>query len=227
MNKDYANYLLKKTKDDYNRIADKFSSTRGYLSNDLLELRELASKGEKILDLGCGNGRLSEVLKENDIDYIGIDNSREMIKIAKEKYPKEKFILSDALRLPFKNNTFNKVFSLSVIQHIPSVELRIKFFKEAYRVLESNGKLIVTSWYFDQNKIKKYSKQNQELENGDIFYPFKVPEKNIEVLRYIHCFGRKELIKLFEESGFKVEKSKIVQRGFKKENKNILVIGNK
>jgi alkylated DNA repair protein alkB family protein 8 len=227
MHKNYANYLLKKTKDDYNRIADKFSSTRGYISNDILELNSFVNIRDNILDLGCGNGRLSEVFKEMNVTYIGTDNSREMIKIAKKKYPKEKFIVSDALCLPFKDNIFDKVFSLSVIQHIPSVELRIKFLKEVQRVLKPKGKLIITAWYINQNKIKKYLTENPKFDKGDIFYPFKIPERKIEVLRYIHCFKRDELIKLIEKSGFKVEKSSISQRGSNKENKNILVIAKK
>ena len=227
MNKDYANYLLEKTKADYNRIAGKFSSTRGYISSDILDLKKYVKSGDKILDAGCGNGRLSEVVRNMKIDYTGIDNSREMIKIAKDKYSSERFILSEIFNLPFKDNSFDKVFSLSVVHHVPSKECRIEFLKEIKRVLKPNRKLILTSWYFGQEKVKKYLTDDSELDKGDIYYPFKDPENNIEVMRYIHCFQVDEMRDLFQKSGFKVVEDKIVQRGKKIENKNILIVGSK
>ncbi|MCK4473953.1 hypothetical protein KAU40_01680, partial [Candidatus Parcubacteria bacterium] len=63
MNREYAEYLLKKSREDYNRIADIYSRVRPqpwkemeFLGKDFLE------NGDKVLDLGCGSGRFSETM---------------------------------------------------------------------------------------------------------------------------------------------------------------------
>ena len=108
---------------------------------------------------------------------------------------------------------------------MPSNEYRIKFLKEIKRVLKPKGKLILTSWYFGQEKVKQFLSDDPRMDEGDIFYPFKDPENNIEVMRYIHCFQVEEMRELLKESGFKVIEDKIVQRGKKIENRNILIVG--
>ncbi len=49
--------------------------------------------GQKVLDLGCGNGRLLNVLQNKNIDYIGVDNSENLLLNAQNAYPvlKDKF----------------------------------------------------------------------------------------------------------------------------------------
>jgi tRNA (uracil-5-)-methyltransferase TRM9 len=235
MNKDYANYLLKKTKDDYNRIADKFSSTRSYLPADILALKKYANSGDKILDLGCGNGRLSELFKKEDnCNYFGTDFSKELIAIARKKYKNEKFYLANALKLPFLSDQFDMVYCLSVFHHIPSSEYRIIFLKEIMRVLKPNGKVVLTVWNLKGKKnvnvkIVKNSLLGffglSKLDKGDIFLSFKTEGKTVE--RYIHCFTPEELEKIFAKAGFKICEIGILKRGKKVENENILIVGQK
>ncbi len=52
-------------------------------------------KCKKILEIGCGSGNLAKYFIDNKYDYTGLDNSKEMIKLAKELVPEGKFILSD------------------------------------------------------------------------------------------------------------------------------------
>ncbi|GAG26732.1 unnamed protein product, partial [marine sediment metagenome] len=106
MDEKYAQYLINKTFSDYNAIAQQFSSTRAYNWKDLGYLKKFCSNGDKVLDLGCGSGRLISLLKEKQIKYTGIDSSSDLIKIAKEKYPNFNFQLGNALNLCFKSNSF-------------------------------------------------------------------------------------------------------------------------
>ena len=64
MDRKYAEYILRKTKEDYNLIAKDYARTRAYIPEDIKSLADYAKKGDKILDSGCANGRLSAVLKK-------------------------------------------------------------------------------------------------------------------------------------------------------------------
>jgi len=60
--------------------------------------------------LGCGNGRLYNTIVSEKIDYIGIDFSEELIKIARKKYHEGEFMVADSLNLPFLDNHFDKIY---------------------------------------------------------------------------------------------------------------------
>src|SRR4030042_5532013 len=209
MKKEQALYLLKKTKEDYGSIAEDFSSKRGKMWQEFGFLKGYVSSGDKILDLGCGNGRLSELLQEKNIEYFGIDNSKELIEIARKKYPYGKFEIADALDLPFPINFFDKVISIAVLHHIPSEELRLQFIKEAKRVLKPKGLFIVTVWDLLQRKTSwgllfKYTLLKligkSKLDFGDIFVPWKISQEKY-TQRYFHCFTKIGLKKIVEMAG--------------------------
>jgi 18S rRNA (guanine1575-N7)-methyltransferase len=67
-----------------------------------------------ILDLGCGTGFSLNVLKKNGFKTLGIDICFEMLKFAKEK--KFNVILADMINLPFKDEVFDNLISISVVQ---------------------------------------------------------------------------------------------------------------
>lgn len=214
MEKEYAKYLLGKTKDDYSLIADDFSRTRSFVWEELKPLAQYIIPGEKILDLGCGNGRLLQIFKGMNIEYFGVDNSEKLIEIAKEKYPENKFQVADALNLPFPENFFDKIYSIAVLHHIPSEEFKLQFLKEAKRVLKPGGFLILTVWNLWQRKtawkllikatiLKLLGRSKLDLK--DIFYPWKNSNKKIISQRYFHLFTKRELKKIFKEIGFKIK----------------------
>lgn len=201
--------MLKKTIEDYNLIADEFSSKRDrpwpeikFLFDNYIEPED------KVLDLGCGNGRFFEFCKNKNADYFGADPSEKLIAIAKSRYPEAKFQTTDALKLPFPNNYFDKIYSIAVLHHIPSKELRLRFLEEAKRVLKPKGLLIVTVWRFHQLKqqflILKFNILKlfrlSKLDFGDILEPWGETTK-----RYYHVFAKKELVRLSQKSGFKIE----------------------
>lgn len=236
MDKDYAKYLLKKTKNDYNKIAEHFSSKRFYIWEEIKTLIEpYIKEKDKILDLGCGNGRLIELFRDKDIEYIGVDNSKRLIEIAKEKYPHYKFLVSEAINLPFEDSYFNKVISVAVLHHIPSKEFRLKFLEEAERVLKPNGILILTVWNLWQRKIAwnllfKYTIfkifGKSKLDFKDVFYPWKDSQGKILIQRYIHCFTKKELKELAKKAGFKIKEIGFIDRGNTKKA-NIYLVAQK
>lgn len=102
------------------------------------------SKKETILDAGCGTGRYIEKLKDSSKRVIGLDFSKEMINIAKEKYPDVEFHHADLTKgLKFKDNYFDKIISSLVFPHFKNIDFTLK---EFYRILKSGGRLYITDF---------------------------------------------------------------------------------
>ena len=188
--------------------------------------------GEKILDLGCGNGRLFEFLRDKKIDYIGIDNSEKLIEIAKKRYPKARFQVADVLNLPFPDNFFDKIYSIAVLHHIPSEEFRLQFLKEARRVLKPGGLLILTVWDLwrkpsFRKKIYKSILLKIIGRSKLDFYDILISGMGMRDF-YFHCFRKRGLEDLVKKGKFKIKESGIITVPLKKrKNSNFYIIAEK
>lgn len=83
-------------------------------------------KGEKLLDIGCGQGVLLRHLPPN-VEYTGIDNSKDLLQSAKKHSPQGKFHLLDATK-PWPQNlgTFDATCFLLSLQNMPQGDLAIQ-----------------------------------------------------------------------------------------------------
>ncbi len=230
MDDKFAKDLLKKTQEDFEKIAVEFSLTREKQWPEFSLFRKFIKEGDRILDEGCGNGRALEMMKDLKVEYIGIDFSEKLLEIARKKYPDFKFVKGNIVNLPFPDNYFDIVFSIAVLHHIPSEELREKMISEVKRVLKPRGKFILSVWDFRSNKrlvflILKYSflkiMGRSKLDFGDVFVPW-----GREVNRYYHFFTEKEILKLIKEHNFKILK-KGVSRNKRGKRRNIFIIARK
>ena len=86
---------------------------------DLIDLPALESK--RIGDLGCGIGRWSYFLKDIAKEIVLIDFSESIFEARKNLSESDNmiFIMADVLDLPFQDNTFDFIFCLGVLHHIP------------------------------------------------------------------------------------------------------------
>jgi len=110
---------------------------------DLLSLLQ-PKPGEKILDLGCGTGHLTNLIAESGADITGIDSSEEMIKLAKQNYPSIKFEVKNAVDFYFSEK-FDAVFSNAVLHWVLQKEEAVSCVYENLKrggrfVLEMGGK---------------------------------------------------------------------------------------
>ena len=104
-------------------------------------------ENEKLLDIGCGTGISTEVW---NCESFGIDPAEKLIEIAKNKKGKSKYIISDAENIPFEDDYFNYVISITAIQNFSDID---KALNEISRVLKKEGKLVITSLK-DSQKIE-------------------------------------------------------------------------
>ena len=109
---------------------DSFTGTT--ISRDRL-LRQLGGsfdiiKGKRVLEVGCGAGRFTEVLLQEGAHVYAVDLSSavEANYLNCNKYPNYHVERADVTHLPFKPETFDVVICIGVIQHTPSPELTIK-----------------------------------------------------------------------------------------------------
>lgn len=204
--------VIEKVKSDYDDIADQFSATRNALWSDILFINDYVKDGDRVLDLGCGNGRLLKLLKEKNITYTGIDISEKIIIQAQSLFTendKIKFLVGNALELPFDDNEFDVVISVAFFHHIPSNELRLKTLKEVRRITSNDGVIIMTVWNLWQKKYFKFVLKNilmkifgkSRLDFKDALIPWK-KGKNVD--RYYHAFTLSELRKLVNGSLLKL-----------------------
>ncbi|MDP1615547.1 MAG: class I SAM-dependent methyltransferase [Methylococcales bacterium] len=102
-----------------------------------------------ILDVGIGGGRTTECLKDIVASYTGIDYSKTMIDICKQKYHGLDLHVIDATDLSkFASNSFDVVvFSFNGIDYIYPDIKRMKCLSEVYRVLKADGCFIFSSHY--------------------------------------------------------------------------------
>jgi ubiquinone/menaquinone biosynthesis C-methylase UbiE len=192
----------------YDKIADDFSGTRRHAWPEFDLFLDVLSYGQKVLDLGCGNGRLYEKLRGLKIDYTGVDFSKGLLEIARKTYGSADFVEANMVRLPFEAETFDAVVSVAAFHHLPGTELRKKAFEEAFRVLRPDGLLVFTVWNLWQMQylgtfIHSFSRSiTSQGRYGwkDLVIPF--GKKRVK--RYYYAFSSFELRRLLKQCGFEV-----------------------
>lgn len=97
----------------------------------------------RVLDFGCGAGRVIRHLVSRGIDpsnIAGIDTSESLLKIAEQDLPGVRLETASTASLPFEDESFDLITSNMVLHHMDNEDLR-KSFDEAYRVLAPEGVL--------------------------------------------------------------------------------------
>jgi len=152
---------------------------------------------KNILDLPCGTGRITQFLLEHNYFVTGVDVSKDMIKLSKEKLSKYKnlngLVVSSGDTLPFKDNTFEMTTSIRLMGHLPS-EYRLKVIHEINRVSNS----IIVS-YHTKNSLMGFLKYLKIKHKKHDKNWFQVKEK--------------DAIKELEKCGFKVIRKSYVFPG--------------
>jgi len=150
----------------YNKVYNSLKDAHNYPNTNLVRLAKwyLNKKG-KILDYGFGYGENSIFLANNGFSVFSGEISKKIIKYAKKKSKiksKKKinffYIDKKTKLLPFKDNYFDHIICLGVIQYLGNQENTKNLLLEFSRCLKKNGKIIIST-FGPQNTFIKRSKR--------------------------------------------------------------------
>src|SRR3989344_1873610 len=169
----------------HKRIYDRYIS-QIRINEIVKRINPLLKDSGKILDVGCGNGKISKILmgknpglKINGIDVFEIEN------------PKIKVEVFDGEKIPYKENSFDTITLIDVLHHEKDLET---LFKEVIRV--SNKYIIIKDHYFkngiDRLIIKLYDYVGNKPYGVKLPYNFKsikewkelINKYNLEILHF-------------------------------------------
>ncbi|MCX6815398.1 MAG: class I SAM-dependent methyltransferase [Candidatus Aenigmarchaeota archaeon] len=174
---------LSKGKIKVRDIDIKFTSK--WLEKSVINFADLG-KDLKVLDAGCGRGRLEDKLV-GKCDIIGVDISAGEITRAKTG----KFLVSDVTQLPFDSNVFDRIISMEVVEHLPSKDKVRHFFEESYRILKPGGVLSLST---------------PNVNNLVFFFTHIVKGKrNPNPVLHPTMLTKKYLVKTAKEAGFNIK----------------------
>ncbi|MCD4760666.1 class I SAM-dependent methyltransferase [bacterium] len=200
--------IKKSLKNVYNQIAHDFSHSRIYPWEELKVFIPYIKDGFKVLDLGCGNGRLIKSLEEahDKYHYLGVDFSEGLIKEAKRKFPNHIFILADMVDLDFEPESFDMVFMIASFHHLPTRRERLELLYKINKWLKPGGYLFMSNWNLWQKKYMKYTLEKFWSKHSwnDFFIPWRSDKNNVQ-WRFYHSFTTWELVWLLKKTHFKLQ----------------------
>ncbi len=133
--------------------ADKYTKSFSFVheyGNDVLGLVDF-DKVRTAIDLGCGNGVLTEKIFKKGVSVIGMDASADMLNIARRNYPKIGFILQDAISFQV-SEPVDLVFSNAVFHWIDK-EKQEDMLSGISQALKSNGQLVCEFGGYGNNRL--------------------------------------------------------------------------
>ena len=158
------------------------------------------NENDTVLDLctGTATNALSIAGKKPGTKIVGIDLSKDMLRVADEKRKKSglrnvKLYKMDATALKFKSGCFDKIL-ISLILHEMETDLAEKIMNEAVRVLKDNGQIIITEWEPSDEVIRKIlfapiqylePKPYKSFVRKDLYEYFS--QFGLEITSYEHC----------------------------------------
>ncbi len=100
----------------------------------------------RILDIGCGNGSLSNLIADQGYEVVGIEESESGVKLANQTFPNCRFIQGTIYNLPYAElgEKFDIVIAAEVIEHLFAPK---ELVRNAKQCLKPNGRLILTTPY--------------------------------------------------------------------------------
>ena len=215
----------------WDAIAKSFDNTRKKPWKLCIDFINSLSKSDIVLDIGCGNGRHSIPCSYKVKNVIGLDISKNLLKITKKKQINNNImnlslIHSNFKFIPIKNNTIDSIFFIASLHNLYNRKNRIESLKELNRILKINGKALISVWSKWQDKYRNYFLKryffNKNNEFGDITIYWR--KDNLNIPRFYHLYSKKEFISYIKKSVLKIIKIFSVKLNSIKYNDNYFAI---
>jgi len=142
-----------------------------------LTLRYLGPQpGDRILEAGCGTGRMTREFSARCRSLIAIDFSLESLRVCRRKLEAAgidnvDLVQADVCRLPFDSGSFDRVVSCQVLEHVPTPESRAQMVQELGRTARA-GAVVVVSAYRDSLPMRAFAGKEGRHAGGIYFYRF-------------------------------------------------------
>lgn len=182
----------------YDHIADHFAQTRHHAWPEVEDF--LADRWGSIgLDVGCGNGRHSELLADHVDRTVGIDVSRPLLEIANERVQRADYLQGDATSLPVANRCIDLAIYVATLPHLPTRNLRLRSLDELARVLVPGGRALVSAWSTAHDRFDEETCFDTEID-------WTLPDGEV-VPRFYHIYDPAEFERDLAESDLVVEET--------------------
>lgn len=213
------NESIKKINQDfYSYNAESFSSTRSSSWDGFVQLSPYINPKDSVLDIGAGNGRLySHLIKTGYLgNFIGIDNSSELLNIAQSKYPQSQWHLTDWEDWVNQDTQqYSVITAFGVLHHLSSEEEILTLLDYAYH---HSNIFIFSRWNCIMNSTLMKRRVDQHSELGTMFlqhfgvdpqsfsqFEFLFDWKNTtDALRYVRFWTDTELLPLLTKRGWTI-----------------------
>lgn len=194
----------------------------------------LKSSSGKILDMGCGSGRITfGLVRLGYRNIVGIDFSQKMIEAAKtiaSIEEKKIFKVGNCLDIKYPSNYFDYViFSFNGLMQIPKQEQRLKALTELYRVLKEKGILFFTTHdrAFDLEDFGAFWKEEEKKWSNGLNNPLLHDFGDIishtddtDIEYFIHIPDYDEIAEMIRRTGFNLIET-FERDSFFTENENV------
>jgi tRNA (uracil-5-)-methyltransferase TRM9 len=207
----------------YAAFARPFADSRSLADPALTSILLHIPQRARVLDVGCGNGRLAALLDRErpGTVYVGIDAVPELIEVAcaqtaNLKHVTSQFHVVDVARpdwsLVIGSLVFDTIVCLAVLHHIPGFDLRARLLRQMAGLLTPGGCVILSTWQFLDSprlrrKIVSWAEAGiaeQALEPGDYLLDWRRGGRG---LRYCHLVDEAEVERLAAASGLRVRET--------------------
>jgi len=166
-----------KANDDYweDRWASSGVDENGFKNEDIYPIKyaKLAiNSGDKILEAGCGVGRVYFHYKKSGFDIKGIEYSKNAVDNILAKDDTAEVIEGNITQLPYDDNSFDTILAFGLYHNIEDKNELQKSFDESHRVLNKGGKLVASVRFdsLENNVVENIMKKRSKGESFDKFH---------------------------------------------------------